>query len=51
MRRTIGELSKLRETCRNAKSMNDLKQLLDAVLDHLESVERDYLVQRGRERR
>ena len=51
MRRTIGELSKLRETCRNAKSINDLKQLLDAVLDHLEAVERDYLVQKGRERR
>jgi hypothetical protein len=40
MRRNAAELSQLREECRTAQSLDDLKQVLDAVIDHLSAVER-----------
>ena len=50
MRRTADDLSLLREECRKAQSIDDLKQILDVVLDHLDYVERDYWLQKPRER-
>ena len=42
MRLNNADLSILREECRRAQSLGDLKQVLDAVIDHLSAVERDY---------
>jgi hypothetical protein len=42
MRLNNADLSILREECRRAQSLGDLKQILDAVIDHLDGVERDY---------
>ena len=50
MRRNAAELSLLRETCRKAQSVDDLKKTLDVVLEHLSAVERDYWFQKPRER-
>ena len=50
MRRTADDLSLLREECRKAQSIDDLKQILDVVLDHLYSVEKDYWFHKTRER-
>jgi hypothetical protein len=49
MRRNAAELSILREECRNAKSVDDLKQILDVVLEQLCAVERDYSLRRIRD--
>jgi hypothetical protein len=48
MRRSTYQLSKLRDTCREAQSVDDLKQILDAVIEHLYSVEQDHAAIWGR---
>jgi len=49
MRRSTAELYNLRQVCRTAESVDDLKHILDVVLDHLYTVENDYQSQRSRE--
>jgi hypothetical protein len=49
MRRSTAELYNLRQVCRTAESVDDLKHILDLVLDHLEAVESEY--QRSPKRR
>jgi hypothetical protein len=51
MRRSTVELYNLRQVSRTAESVDDLKHILDFVLDHLESVENDYQSQRSSKRR
>jgi hypothetical protein len=50
MRRSTHELSKLREECRKAQSVDDLKEILELVIDHLYFVEQDHWAQKPRER-
>jgi hypothetical protein len=47
MRRTTWQLAELREECRNAQSIDDLKQILDVVLDHLYFVEKDHVLRKA----
>jgi hypothetical protein len=42
MRRKTWQLAELREECRKAQSVDDLKAILDVVIDHLYFVEKDH---------
>jgi hypothetical protein len=48
MRRSTYELSQLRDACRKAQSVDDLKAILEAVIDHLHAVEHDHFAERAR---
>jgi hypothetical protein len=42
MRRSTWQLAELREECRKAQNVDDLKAILDVVIDHLYFVEKDH---------
>jgi hypothetical protein len=49
MRRNTYQLSNLRDTCRRAQNVGELREILEAVLDHLYSAEVDYHQQKARD--